>query len=55
MVSDAGLSDPNNYYYSVQNYYQTQQFWYDAITWVAPPSQCTFTITSPNVTPIILR
>jgi hypothetical protein len=55
MVNDAGLSDPNNYYYSVQNYYQTKQFWYDAITWVAPPSQCTFTITDPSVTPIILR
>ena len=49
MASDAGSSDPNNYFYSVVNFYQSKQFWYDAINWVAPPSQCTFVIVDKDV------
>jgi hypothetical protein len=36
------------FYQSVESLYQTKQFWYDAINWVAPPNQC-FTITDTEV------
>ncbi len=28
------------FFHSVQTLYQTKQFWYNAINWVAPPNQC---------------
>ena len=35
-------------FHSVQTLYQTKQFWYDAISWVAPPNEC-FVIDDPEV------
>lgn len=40
------------FFHSVQSLYQTKQFWYNAINWVAPPNEC-FTIKDPDVIPII--
>jgi hypothetical protein len=37
------------FFHSAQTLYQTKQFWYDAISWVAPPSECGFTVTDPEV------
>ncbi|HXK17112.1 MAG TPA: hypothetical protein VNG33_04900, partial [Polyangiaceae bacterium] len=37
------------FFQSVKTLYQTKQFWYDAINWVAPPNQCNFTIRDPEV------
>lgn len=39
----------NAFFHSVATLYQTKQFWYDAINWVAPPNAC-FTIVDPEVT-----
>lgn len=36
-------------YHSVKTLYQSKQFWYDVINWVAPPSECNFTIMDPDV------
>jgi hypothetical protein len=33
----------------VQTLYQTKQFWYDAINWVAPPNECGFQVEDPDV------
>ncbi len=35
-------------FHSVQTLYQTKQFWYNAISWVAPPNEC-FVIDDPEV------
>lgn len=35
--------------HSVQTLYQTKQFWYNAINWVAPPNECGFKIEDPDV------
>lgn len=40
------------FFHSVSTLYQTKQFWYDAINWVAPPNQC-FTIKDPEVIPVV--
>jgi len=37
------------FFQSVRTLYQTKQFWYNMISWVAPPSQCNFTIRDPDV------
>ena len=37
------------FFQSVQTLYQTKQFWYDAINWVAPPNECNFTVSDPDV------
>ncbi len=37
------------FYQSVRTLYQTKQFWYNIINWVAPPSECNFTITDDDV------
>jgi hypothetical protein len=37
------------FFHSVQTLYQTKQFWFDAINWVAPPNECNFTIKDPDV------
>jgi hypothetical protein len=37
---------------TVQQIYQTKQFWYDAINWVAPPNECNFVVTDPDVIPV---
>jgi hypothetical protein len=37
------------FYQSVKSLYQTKQFWYNIINWVAPPSECNFTIEDPDV------
>ncbi len=34
---------------STRTLYQTKQFWYDVINWVAPPAECNFTIEDPDV------
>jgi len=36
-------------YHSVKSLYQSKQFWYNVINWVAPPSECNFTIMDPDV------
>ena len=36
-------------YHSVKSLYQSKQFWYDVINWVAPPTECNFTIEDPDV------
>lgn len=36
-------------FHSVATLYQTKQFWYNAISWVAPPNECHFTIDDPDV------
>jgi len=40
------------FFHAVQTLYQTKQFWYNAINWVAPPNQC-FTIVDEGVVPVI--
>jgi hypothetical protein len=37
------------FFHSVKTLYQTKQFWFDAINWVAPPNACNFTIQDPDV------
>lgn len=37
------------FFHSVKSLYQTKQFWYNIINWVAPPSECNFTITDSDV------
>jgi hypothetical protein len=37
------------FFHSTRTLYQTKQFWYDAINWVAPPSECNFTIVDDDV------
>ena len=37
------------FHQSVKTLYQTKQFWYDAINWVAPPNECNFTVKDPDV------
>ncbi len=44
----AAGTDPG-FFQSVRSLYQTKQFWYNIIKWVAPPSQCNFTITDRDV------
>jgi hypothetical protein len=36
-------------FHSVATLYQTKQFWYDAINWVAPPNECNFIVDDPDV------
>jgi hypothetical protein len=36
-------------FHSVQTLYQTKQFWYNAISWVAPPNECGFIVDDPDV------
>jgi len=50
-VADATLP-AGGFFHSVQTLYQTKQFWYNAINWVAPPNQC-FTIKDPDVVPVV--
>jgi len=40
------------FFHSVQTLYQTKQFWYNAINWVAPPNAC-FEIKDPDVIPTL--
>ncbi|HKO47209.1 MAG TPA: hypothetical protein VJV79_05775 [Polyangiaceae bacterium] len=40
------------FFHSVQTLYQTKQFWYNAINWVAPPNGC-FTIVDPDVITVV--
>lgn len=44
----AAGADPG-FFQSVKTLYQTKQFWYDAINWVAPPNQCNFVVEDPDV------
>ncbi len=44
----AAGTDPG-FFHSVKSLYQTKQFWYNVINWVAPPSECNFTITDDDV------
>lgn len=37
------------YFHSVQTLYQTKQFWFNAINWVAPPNECNFVVKDPDV------
>lgn len=37
------------FFHSVESLYQTKQFWYNVINWVAPPNACNFTVTDPDV------
>lgn len=40
------------FYHSVETLYQTKQFWYDAVNWVAPPNECNFVVDDPQVVPV---
>jgi hypothetical protein len=40
------------FFHSVASLYQTKQFWYNAINWVAPPNQC-FVIDDPEVVTVV--
>lgn len=44
-------SDGTNpgFFQSVKSLYQTKQFWFDAINWVAPPNECNFVVRDPDV------
>ncbi len=44
--------DAEGFFHSVKTLYQTKQFWYDAINWVAPPNECHFIVKDPDVVPI---
>jgi hypothetical protein len=44
----AAGTDPA-FFQSVKTLYQTKQFWYDAINWVAPPNECNFVVNDPDV------
>ncbi len=37
------------FFHSAQTLYQTKQFWYNAINWVAPPNQCNFVVNDVDV------
>jgi hypothetical protein len=37
------------YFHSVGTLYQTKQFWYNAVSYVAPPNECGFIIDDPDV------
>jgi hypothetical protein len=37
------------FFHSVQTIYQTKQFWFNAINWVAPPNECNFVVNDPDV------
>lgn len=41
--------DAEAYLHGVATLYQTKQFWYNAINWVAPPNECGFTVDDPDV------
>jgi hypothetical protein len=41
--------DEAGFFHSVATLYQTKQFWYNAINWVAPPNECGFTIIDDRV------
>jgi hypothetical protein len=38
-----------SFFHSARSLYQAKQFWYNIINWVAPPSECNFTIADPDV------
>jgi len=44
----ASGADPG-FFQSTRTLYQTKQFWYNVINWVAPPNECSFTIDDPDV------
>ncbi len=46
-VMPAGTSP--GFFHSAATLYQAKQFWYDVINWVAPPSECAFTIVDTGV------
>ncbi|HYP76978.1 MAG TPA: hypothetical protein VER12_13515 [Polyangiaceae bacterium] len=50
-VPDATLPE-GGFFHSVGTLYQTKQFWYNAINWVAPPNQC-FTLKDPDVITVV--
>lgn len=37
------------FFHSVQSLYQTKQFWYNAVTWLAPAQQCEFVVIDEDV------
>jgi hypothetical protein len=37
------------FFHSVEDLYQTKQFWFNVINWVAPPNACNFTVIDPDV------
>lgn len=44
-----GDGTTQGFYHSVKSLYQTKQFWFNAINWAAPPNECGFTVTDPDV------
>jgi hypothetical protein len=38
--TDADGNPVAGYFHSVETLYQTKQFWYNALNWVAPPNEC---------------
>jgi hypothetical protein len=45
----AASGDEPSFFHSVQTLYQTKQFWYNVINWVAPPNECNFVIKDDDV------
>lgn len=39
----------SGFFHSTKSLYQTKQFWYNVINWVAPPNECNFVIDDPDV------
>jgi hypothetical protein len=48
----ASTASPPGTLLTVQQIYQTKQFWYDAINWVAPPNECSFVVNDIDVIPV---
>jgi hypothetical protein len=44
-----GAGASAGFFQSVKTLYQTKQFWFNAINWVAPPNECNFTLKDPDV------
>lgn len=51
----AATGTTDGFFHSVKTLYQTKQFWYDAINWVAPPNECNFIVNDPEVIPADIR
>jgi len=48
-VPAGSVGNASAFFHSVQTLYQTKQFWYDVINWVAPPNECNFVVKDPDV------
>jgi hypothetical protein len=49
MYNPCWNAGPPAFFHSVKSLYQTKQFWYNAVSYVAPPNECGFVIDDPDV------